>query len=94
MFATLGVCLSLFTTVIYIHSMVFTAVMMFYNTGWQQYHQMGVNYHGKKLYWIRITAVKSFTVQDAANEAMEKVTSLNNPWGPFASLSLLSIPQL
>ncbi len=65
---------------------------------------MGVNYHGKKFYsigpgwsfryWIRITAVKSFTVQDAANDAMEKVKSLNNPWGPFASLSLLSIPQL
>ncbi len=44
--------LKLFNKVIYSHSMVFTAIMMFYNIGWQQYHQMGVNYHGKKFYNI------------------------------------------
>jgi hypothetical protein len=55
----------------------------------------GVNYHGKKFYsigswwsfryWIRVTGVKSFTVKDPANE---KVITLNNPGGPFVSLSL------
>jgi hypothetical protein len=33
--------------------MVFTAIVMFYNTGSKQYHQGGgVNYHGKKFYNI------------------------------------------
>ncbi len=27
--------------------MVFTAILMFYNTRWQQYHGMAVNCHGK-----------------------------------------------
>ncbi len=41
-----------FIQVIYCHSMVFTAIIMFYNTGWQQYHGIAVNYHGKKFYNI------------------------------------------
>ncbi len=44
--------IKLFIRVIYSRSMVFTKIMMFYNTGWQQYHQMGVNYQGKKFYNI------------------------------------------
>jgi hypothetical protein len=44
--------IKLLIKVIYSHSMVFTAILMFYNTGWQQYHRMGVNYHGKKFYNI------------------------------------------
>jgi hypothetical protein len=44
--------IKLFIRVIYCHSMVFTAILMFYNTGWQQYHGMAVNYHGKKFYEI------------------------------------------
>ncbi len=31
---------------------VFTTTLMFYNTGWQQYRAMVVNYHGKKFYNI------------------------------------------
>ncbi len=38
----------LFIRVTYCHSMVCTAILVFYNTGWQQYHGMAVNYHGKK----------------------------------------------
>jgi hypothetical protein len=37
---------------------------MFYNTGWQQYHQMRVNYNGKKFYNIGPSGLyyKSFTI--------------------------------
>ncbi len=42
----------LFTMVIYCHSMVFTIIIMFYNTEWQYDHGMVVNYRGKKFYNI------------------------------------------
>jgi hypothetical protein len=32
--------------------MVFTTIIMFYNTEWQQFSRMAVNYHGKKFYNI------------------------------------------
>ncbi len=44
--------IKLFSSVIYWHSMVFTAIIIFYNTRWQQYHGMAVNYHSKKFHNI------------------------------------------
>ena len=46
--------IKLFIRVIYCHSMVFTVIIMFHNTGWQQYHGMVVNYHGSKFYNISL----------------------------------------
>jgi hypothetical protein len=40
------------TMVIYCHSMVITAVILFYNTERRHYHGMAVNYSGKKFYKI------------------------------------------
>jgi len=42
----------LFIRVIYCHSIVFTAILMLYNTEWQYNHGMAVNYRGKKFYNI------------------------------------------
>ncbi len=41
-----------YTMVIYCHSMVITTVIWLYNTEWQYYHEMAVNYRGKKFYNI------------------------------------------
>ncbi len=38
--------------VIYCHPIVITVVILFYNTEWQQYYGMTINYCGKKLYNI------------------------------------------
>jgi hypothetical protein len=42
--------IKLFTMVISYHSMAITVVILFYNTGWQQYHGKTVNYNGRKFY--------------------------------------------
>jgi hypothetical protein len=42
----------LFTAAIYCHSMVFTVIIMFYNTEWQYDHGMAEKYSGKKFYNI------------------------------------------
>ncbi len=44
--------IKLFTAVIYCHSMVFTVIIMFYNTESRYGHGMAVNYRGKKFYNI------------------------------------------
>ncbi len=44
--------IKLFIGVFYCHYMVFNAIMMFYNTQWQQYHGMTANYQGKKFHNI------------------------------------------
>jgi hypothetical protein len=44
--------IKLFIRVIYCHSMVFTMILAFLNTGYQQCHEMVVNYNGKKFYNI------------------------------------------
>jgi len=44
--------IKLFTAVIYCHSMVFTLIIMFYNTEWWYDHGMAVNYRCKKFYNI------------------------------------------
>ncbi len=44
--------IKLFIRVIYCHSMVFTAIVMFYNTEWWYNHGMAVNYCGQKFYNI------------------------------------------
>ncbi len=49
MFATMGHCLKILTVVIYCHYVIVIVVVLFYNTECQQYHGMGVNYHGKKV---------------------------------------------
>ncbi len=49
--------INLFTVVIYCNYMEITLVILFYNTEWQQYHGMAVNYHGKKFYSIGPCAV-------------------------------------
>ncbi len=41
-----------YTMVIYCHSMVITTVIWLYNTEWQYYHGMAVNYRSKKFYNI------------------------------------------
>jgi hypothetical protein len=50
--------IKLFIRVIYCHSMVFTAILMFYNTELQYNHGMVVNYRGKMFYnigrWCRL----------------------------------------
>ncbi len=40
--------IKLFIGVMYCHFVVFIMILMFYNTGWHQYHGMIVNNHGKK----------------------------------------------
>jgi hypothetical protein len=44
--------IKLFIRVIYCHSMVFTAILILYNTERWYNHGMAVNYHGKKFYNI------------------------------------------
>ncbi len=49
MFATLGQC---YKTVYKGYLLPFYGISCDNNTGWQQYHGMAVNYHGKKFYNI------------------------------------------
>ena len=52
MFATMGQCYKTFYYCKLLPFYKFIAIIMFYDTGRQQYHGMAVNYHGKKFYNI------------------------------------------
>ncbi len=62
--------IKLFIWVIYCHFMVFTAMIMFHNTGWQQYHGTAVN-----------TTVKSFVTLAPGRQWQRK----NNEFHDFSS---------